>query len=140
MITTEREPDFGVIYAIDDACVSLYYDFSNALFAGAGIDPKLARETKRTMPVLILDAGYSTEHAPSHSDTDKLLAALINNNKINRELAHISVYERDVHALISCLQNRIIELKVHYHSYKVALANIDLDPMSKNGVFFVALH
>lgn len=106
---------FNILYKIDSSCVQLYELFTYKIF---GDEIESYQKKNYYLPQFIYDAGLTPESGLTAIQFKDIVSDFITSNKtFTREEIFRSIYERDVHFLISCLQGRILELREHFKIY-----------------------
>ena len=107
--------EFDILYELDGSCVLLYDVFTDKIF---GDEIGNYQKKKIYLPQFIYDAGFTPESGLTATQFEDIVSDFITDNEIfPKEGIYKSIYERDVHFLISCLQGRILELREHFRIY-----------------------
>ena len=107
--------EFDILYELDSSCVMLFDVFTDKIFGDA---VENFQKKKPCLPQFIYDAGFTPESGLTATQYEDIVLDFITDNKVfSKEEIYQSIYERDVHFLISCLQGRLLELREHFRIY-----------------------
>ena len=107
--------EFDILYELDSSCVMLYDVFTEKIF---GTEIENFQKKKPSLPQFIYDAGFTPESGLTATQFEDIVLDFITANKVfSKKEIYQSIYERDVHFLISCLQGRFLELREHFRIY-----------------------
>ena len=107
--------EFDILYELDNCCVMLYDVFTEKIFSN---EIENFQKKKPYLPQFIYDAGFTPESGLTATQFEDIVLDFITANKVfSKEEIYQSIYERDVHFLISCLQGRFLELREHFRIY-----------------------